>query len=337
MKKLARRTLKITGTSIIVLLVFFVIWFLSGEGVKENNSVTWGVSFSPQQATDLGLDWKVVYIALLDEMKVKRFRLAVPWNKVSSERRVYDFSDIDWMLTEADKRDATVTLNIGRKLIRWPECHDPSWIFGIPHKAFDEIVLEFVEDSVNNLKHHQNIVMWQVENEPTFPFGECFGPQPNKELFIQEVKLVRSLDNRPISTTDSGELASWFGVANYVDKLGVSLYRVTDNQILGRFYYPLRPGFYKKKSDITKALNSNLQDIFLSELQLEPWTVVPLSKTPLSEQFKSMNFNRTQTTIDFARKTGFKEVYLWGVEWWYWLRKEHRDERFWELGKKLME
>ena len=49
-----------------------------------------------------------------------------------------------------------------------------------------------------------------------------------------------------------------------------------------------------------------------------------------------MNFARTQTTIDFARRTGFSEIYLWGVEWWYWLKEEQRDVRFWDLGRGLM-
>ena len=336
MKKFVRRTLKITGTAIIVLLVAFFIWFLSGEGVKEPHDITWGVSFFPKQAQDLGLDWRTVYIALLDDMGVKRLRLAVPWNAVSRDRGVYDFSDIDWMLEEADKRGATVTLNVGRKLMRWPECHDPQWIYGTPLEEFDSLVLEFLEDTINNLKHHENIVMWQVENEPIFPFGECYGVRPSKDLFKREVALVRSLDERTISTTDSGELASWLSVSSEVDRLGVSLYRVTDNPTFGRFFYPLRPGFYQKKEKFVKAINKNLQDVFISELQLEPWTLVPLSMTPLGEQFKSMSFNRTQANIDFAKRTGFSEVYLWGVEWWYWLKLEHRDARFWNLGKELI-
>ena len=85
----------------------------------------------PRQAQDLGLDWRAVYIALLDDMGVKHLRLAVPWNEVERERGAYDFSGINWMLDEAEKRDATVTLNLGRKLFRWPEGHDPGWTFGI--------------------------------------------------------------------------------------------------------------------------------------------------------------------------------------------------------------
>ena len=335
-QKYLKRALKIAGTAIIVLLVAFIIWFLSGEGVKEPDRVTWGVSFFPRQATDLGLDWREVYLALLDDMAVQRLRLAVPWNQAERNQGEYDFSDIHWMLDEAEKRGATVTLNVGRKLMRWPECHDPGWVYGMPHEDLDGLVLRFLETTVRELKSHENIVLWQVENEPLFRFGECYGPKPSEELFQAEAALVRSLDSRPVATTDSGELGGWLSLSRYVDRLGVSLYRVTDNPTFGRFHYPLRPGFYQKRAAFTKALNPNLQDVFLSELQLEPWTLVPLSLTPLSEQFESMNYSRTVTTVDFARKTGFSEIYLWGVEWWYWLYSEQRDSRFWDLGAQLM-
>lgn len=334
--KYLKRALKIAGTALVVLAVAFFIWFLSGEGVKEPGDITWGVSFFPRQAKDLGLDWRAVYIALLDDMGAKRLRLAVPWNQAERERGTYDFSDINWMLDEAEKRGTTVTLNIGRKLMRWPECHDPAWLSGVGHEEFDGLVLAFLEATVRSLAGHENIVLWQVENEPLFRFGECHSFKPGKDLFEREVGLVRSLDRRPIATTDSGELGGWLSLSRQVDRLGVSLYRVTDNPLFGRFYYPLRPGFYQKRAALTKAINQRLHDVFLSELQLEPWTLVPLSLTPLSDQFESMNFSRTQATIDFARKTGFSEIYLWGVEWWYWLKQEQRDSRFWDLGRSLM-
>ncbi|MBI2050395.1 MAG: hypothetical protein HYT31_01140 [Parcubacteria group bacterium] len=335
-QKYLKRTLKITGTAIIVLLVGFVIWFLSGEGVEEPGDITWGVSFFPQQAEDLGLDWKEVYIALLDDMRAKRLRLAVPWSQVERNQGEYDFSDIHWMLDEAEKRGATVTLNVGRKLMRWPECHDPGWVYGTPHEELDGLVLGFLEATVNELKRHENIALWQVENEPTFLFGECYGHAPTTGLFRAEAELVRSLDGRPIATTDSGELGGWLSLSRSVDRLGVSLYRVTDNPMFGRFYYPLRPGFYQKRAAFTRAINKNLDGVFLSELQLEPWTLIPLPLTPLAEQFESMNYSRTLATVDFARKTGFSEIYVWGVEWWYWLKEEQRDSRFWDLGKQLM-
>jgi len=336
MKRIIRRGLKIIGTSLVVLFVAFAIWFMSGEGVQNPGKITWGVTFFPKQAEDLGVDWREAYIALLDDMGVKHLRLAAPWSVVESRMHVYDFSDIDWMIQEADKRGADVILAVGRKLFRWPECHDPVWAMGIEGDEFENEVLAFLEESINHFKQYKNIKTWQVENEPLFPFGECQEPKPNKELFVKEVELVRSLDSRPIMSTDSGELGSWLAFSAHVDQLGVSLYRVTDNPVFGRFYYPLRPGFYQKKARLASLLKKKLQKIFVSELQLEPWAIAPLPEITLREQFKSMSFSRMQSTVEYAKKTGFGDIYLWGSEWWYWLAKEQGDSRFWNLGKELM-
>ena len=338
MRKIVRRTLKITGTTIVVIIVVISIWFMSGEGVEDPGEITWGVTFFPQQAQDLGLDWPQVYLALLDDMKVKNFRLAVPWNMIEQERGKYDFSSVDWMLSEAKKRDAKVLLVVGRKLFRWPECHDPEWIHDISKENIEQETLNFLQKSIEHFKDYDNIIAWQVENEPGFSFGECHYGIPSKDLFKREVELVRSIDpERPITSTDSGELASWLSFSSHVDNLGISLYRVTENPMFGRFYYPMRPGFYQKKANIVKAINKNVEKVFLSELQLEPWAIVPMSEMTLSEQFDSMSFKRTQSTINYAKRTGFDEIYIWGVEWWYWLAQEHGDSRFWELGKILMQ
>ena len=241
------------------------------------------------------------------------------------------------MLAEAGKRDARVLLAVGRKLFRWPECHDPLWAIELKDMSIESSALEFLAQSVSHFKDYDNIIAWQVENEPNFPFGECAEPVPNKEFFKEEVALVRSIDStRPIVSTDSGELASWLSFSGEVDKLGVSLYRVTENPRFGRFYYPMRPGFYQKKTKLVQAINSNVQEVFLSELQLEPWAVKPLQEMTLKEQFKSMNLSRTLSTIEYAKRTGFDEIYIWGVEWWYWLMQTHKDDRFWEVGKSLM-
>jgi hypothetical protein len=55
----------------------------------------------------------------------------------------------------------------------------------------------------------------------------------------------------------------------------------------------------------------------------------------LEEQFKSMNLKQISENIEFAKKVGFPEVYLWGAEWWYWLKAKHQDPSFWEFAKKL--
>ena len=152
------------------------------------------------------------------------------------------------------------------------------------------------------------------------PFGEC-APESNIALLRRETDIVRALDNRPVITTESGEISPWFRIGALVDRLGVSLYRVTNNPIFGKISYPFRPGFYQKKASLAKALNPNLQAVFITELQLEPWGNKPLKEMNLQDQFKSMDFARTKANIAFAQKPGFNEIYVWGAEWWYWMRE----------------
>jgi len=45
------------------------------------------------------------------------------------------------------------------------------------------------------------------------------------------------------------------------------------------------------------------------------------------EQFKKM--------VGFASGTGFDEFYLWGTEWWYWMKEKHNDPRIWDIAKIL--
>ncbi len=55
----------------------------------------------------------------------------------------------------------------------------------------------------------------------------------------------------------------------------------------------------------------------------------------LEEQEKSMDFSRFQKNINFAKKTGLKEFYLWGAEWWYWMKTKQNKPEIWEEAKKL--
>ena len=330
-----KHTFRIVVIILAALLVAFFVWFISGEGVKEPGKINWGVTFSPRQTEYLGLDSGKVYKALLDDMGVRNFRLMAPWYQVEPKPGQYDFSDVDWYIREAQKRDAKVILAIGRKLFRWPECHEPDWARKLPAAEFEVKIMALLRAEIEHFSQFRNIVAWQIENEAMLPFGKC-DPAPNLDLLKREIALARSLDSRPVITTESGEISPWFRIGALVDRLGVSLYRVTNNPIFGKISYPFRPGFYQKKAVLAKALNPNLQDVFITELQLEPWGDKPLAEMTVQEQYASLDFARTQDTIEFAKKTGFTDIYIWGAEWWYWLKDKQKDDRFWELGKSLM-
>ena len=48
-----------------------------------------------------------------------------------------------------------------------------------------------------------------------------------------------------------------------------------------------------------------------------------------------MDLSQFRKNIEFAEKTGFKRFYLWGSEWWYWLKITKGDSNIWEETKKL--
>ena len=70
------------------------------------------------------------------------------------------------------------------------------------------------------------------------------------------------------------------------------------------------------------------------ELQAEPWTTKGIPNTPIEEQFKTMSLDKFNTITGIAYSTGFTPQYLWGVEWWYWMKQNNHPE-FWEKARQL--
>ena len=57
-----------------------------------------GVNFSPRQAEWLGLNADETYSALLNDLRVRFFRLSLYWDEIQPEPTRYDFSRIQRML-----------------------------------------------------------------------------------------------------------------------------------------------------------------------------------------------------------------------------------------------
>jgi hypothetical protein len=47
-----------------------------------------------------------------------------------------------------------------------------------------------------------------------------------------------------------------------------------------------------------------------------------------------MNAKRVEEILNFALDTGEKEQYLWGAEWWYYMKKKYNDDSIWETVKR---
>lgn len=294
-----------------------------------SETVKIGVTFSSKYAEELGLDWREAYLAILDDLGARHLRIPIYWDRVEAAPGDFDWSEIDWMLDEAHDRGAEVLLVVGRKVPRWPECHEPTWLKGAEDPEREGRLLAFLEAEVRRYAVHPAVVRWQVENEPLFRFGEC--PPPDRDLLRREVDLVRSIDARPIVLTDSGELSTWLGTAPMADILGISMYRLVWNRHLGFLFWPLTPRYYSERIGFVSPL---VQEVIISELQAEPWFGRPFEETPIAEQYETMDISRFRENVDFARRTGAAEVYLWGGEWWLWLETQG-DIRFKTEAQKL--
>lgn len=320
----------ISGIFLLAVFVLTVINFPVKNKIKRADL---GVTFSSRYASDIGLDWRANYIAMLDDLKVRKVRIPVYWDMVEKEKNQYDFSDIDWQLEEAQKRNAEIILTIGQKVPRWPECFIPTWIKDDKERKME--LVEFLKIAVKRYKGNQTVKYWQVENEPFLDFGVC--PALDVELLDQELKTVKQMDpDRKIIVTDSGELSTWIPAAKRADVFGTTMYRNVYKHGWGYYVYPIGPRFFLMKRWIIDKF-ANQENAIVIELQGEPWVAGWTVHQPLEEQFKSMNENKLLENVLYAQKSGFSEIYIWGVEWWYWLKTTQDLPILWDTAKSLWE
>lgn len=317
---------------LVLFLCYAFLWLAS----IQKYDVRYGISFSIKYAEALGLDWRETYEAMLKDLRPAYVRVAAQWDLVEKNEGTFDFSDIDWQMDKAREYGAQVVLVVGQKAPRWPECHVPDWIKSTEGQYDKKLLLRYVTAVVNQYKNHEALELWQVENEAfiRFKFGECGSFV--QEYIYDEIELVRSLDSaHKIVLTDSGELSTWRRPIANGDYFGTTLYRVVATPG-GRFvtYDWLPAAFYKLKARIWGL---PYERMFVSELQAEPWFPDgDPHTTPIAFQEKSMSIARLQKNFEYAQRVGASRVYLWGVEWWYWMKQVQNDDRYWRVVQEKL-
>ncbi|MDP3901193.1 MAG: glycoside hydrolase family 2 TIM barrel-domain containing protein [bacterium] len=309
----------------------FVFLFVGFPGPRED--VEWGVNFSEKHAQAFGLNWSQAYLALLDDLEVKLVKTAFHWDIVEPEPGLFRFDDFDFQVREAEARGVSIVPVIGQKTSRWPECHTPEWAKQLSKEDQQAAILTMLRVVVGRYKDSPSVLFWQVENEPFFPFGEC--PWADEKFLAEEVKLVKSLDqNHSVMITDSGEGSLWVAAARYGDIVGATMYRKVWFRQLNRYLtYPFSPTFYQRKAWLINLFFH--KPVIGAELQAEPWGPKLLYDISLDEMKKTMTPEQFEANIDFAAKSGFSTHYLWGAEWWYWMKEKQGDDSYWELARSL--
>mgnify|MGYP001575012277 CR=1 FL=1 len=330
------RRIKKTAVILGLLLIIIGSLLFMASIQKTPSSFTYGVSFSKLHADELSLDWKKVYLAALNELGIKHLRLSAHWPNIEPKNGQFDFSALDFQMNEARAHGADVILTVGRRLPGWPECHEPQWAYGFSKEEKQTELLAYVEAVVKRYKNYPNLLYWQVENEAflTFYAKHHCNDFFDAEFFDKEIQLVRAIDpDTPIFLTDSGELSLWYPAYKRADVFGTSIYLYVWNHTFGAIRYPIIPAFFRIKHNVVELLTPQKPAI-VSELSLEPWLLQPIAETPLDVQLGRMDISKFNEIIEFAKKTDFDTHYLWGIEWWYYMKEKNHPE-FWERAKEI--
>ncbi|MBI2450799.1 MAG: cellulase family glycosylhydrolase [Parcubacteria group bacterium] len=319
---------------IAVLLVGAGLIFLFFQPFIPPGAKIWGLTYSSFYARQFGFDEIKLLKKIIDDLGVKEFRLIAYWPEIEPKKDSYDFFLLDSEIKEIEKTVGKIILTLGMRVPRWPECHIPKWIENESKNYKEERILRYISQVVARYKNNAAVWAWQVENEPFLGhFGEC--PKTDPLFLDKEIRLVKLMDNtRPIIISDSGELGRWHKAYQRSDIFGTTMYRVIWNKYTGYFTYPLNPSFFQNKAGILRFFFGP-KEIINVELQAEPWLQKRPWETPLVEQIKAFPFSQFKENIEYAKNVGFEKNYLWGAEWWYWMKEKNNIPEFWEEAKKL--
>ena len=330
MKKKIFKAISWVLLALVVTALFFYLRF------EPTANPVWGLNYSTKQAEYFGLDPQDTFRQILDDLNPEKVRLTAYWEIIEPERGEFNFSEIDSLLRETDSRGVSVILVLGHKQPRWPECHHPQWYEALTGEEKPKAVLQMLHEAMMHFKSFESITAWQIENEPFFPYGpDC--PAVSRSLMTEELRLVKSLDPRPLIITDSGEKGAWLPAAwAGADIFGSTMYRQVYQDKWGRYYtYPIPPAVYRIRAGILQTF-SKVNRIVGVELQAEPWFSTNPFDTPWDRQLELMNPEIFREYAEYASKVGFAGNYFWGVEWWYWAKAQGHPE-MWQAAKEFFE
>jgi hypothetical protein len=330
----------------LIAIFFFLImlWVGGMYGVarwymwdQRNEPLKYGVTFIPNYSRHFGLDPKITMKAIIDELNVRQFRLVSYWKDHEAVRGVYDFTELDWQFKMAEESNSKVSLAIGLRQPRWPECHMPRWAETLPKDEWAPLLKDYMGAVIDRYKNSPALESYQLENEF---FLEVFGicPDFSRDRLIDEYNFVKERDPKhELIVSRSNNAMGWPVNEPIADTTAVSVYkRVWDKTLTKRYFeYPFPAWFYAFLGGAGKLANGT--DLIIHELQAEAWLPAGFEMNDISdipEQNKSLNAERLKDRIEYGRGTGLKEIYLWGVEWWYWRKVVANDPSLWNTAKE---
>jgi hypothetical protein len=327
-----------------VIIAFFILSIGSMYGIArwyidkyKNVPLEIGATFVPNYASYFELDPKVTMAAMIDDLGLKRLRLVSYWSDIEKTEGSYDFSSLDWQFKMAEVKGVKVSLALGLRQPRWPECHMPAWAQAKLDSDWYDPLKKFIAATVERYKDSPVLDSYQLENEYFLKaFGLCY--DFSRDRLVSEYNLVKSLDpDTPLIVSMSNNAIGTPIGDPRPDMWAISVYkRVWDKTITQRYFeYPIPAWYYAFRAGFTELTRG--RQVFIHELQTEAWTPETFDgtkDTPISEQYKSMDANRLRSRIEYGKATGMRTIDVWGVEWWYWLKTVKNEPAIWDAARE---
>jgi hypothetical protein len=333
--------LRQVGAALLALLMLLTassyglsVWYTQRH---KNEPLLIGTTFVAGYARYFGLDPKETMQAMIDEVGFRQFRLVSYWDEIEPTPGTYDFSDLDWQFKKAEASNSKVSLSIGLRQPRWPECHMPTWASSLPMTEWEPKLKDFMRATMERYKNSPALESYQLENEFFLDvFGIC--PDFSRDRLIREYDFALGVDSaHPIIVSRSNNAVGYPIGQPRPDEFAVSVYkRVWDKTITKRYFeYPLPAWFYGSLAGGGELLTG--KKLIIHELQMEAWlpdsgqfAMNDINSVP--EMNKSMNADRLQGRFDYGKASGIREMYTWGSEWWYWKKMKANDSSLWDVA-----
>jgi hypothetical protein len=324
--------------SLIILMVSSMYgiaqWYIAS---KANEQFKFGATFIPSYARYFDLDPQQTMQAMIDDLNLRHFRLVSYWDEIEKTPGQFDFTELDWQFEKAKNSGSTVSLAIGLRQPRWPECHMPDWAESQPKDVWYPQLKFFMSKVIDRYKDHPTLQSYQLENEFFLDvFGIC--PDFSRDRLIDEFEFVKKKDPNTTVIISRSNNALGLPVGKpRPDKFGISVYkRVWDRTFTKRYFeYPFPAWFYAFLAGAGQILTG--KDMIIHELQTEPWGPDKgIKDISIAEQNKSLDAKRLTDRIAYGKATGMREVDMWGVEMWYWRKVKLGDPSLWDAGTKAI-
>ncbi len=297
----------------------------------EADNIELGASLSSKVCRAYDIDIKKVLYAAQSDLGISRFRLMTYWDECEPQPGLYNFDSVDELVGMVQARGGTVSLCLGLRQPRWPECHRPEWAKSLNSNQLQKQLLKFIEATVVRYRSSPAVVEYQLENEALNKgIGTC--DDYSRQRLKLEYQLVKRLDStRPVimSTTNSWGLPL---LGPIPDVVGFSMYRHQWGRTgLSRRHRSTQ--FVRARAWTIKRILK--RPVFCHELQMEPWGPMATELLSNSLQLKLMNPALINDAYYYAVDSKMKIIDMWGLEWWYWRMHFGDDESCWSEVKKI--